>query len=368
MTYKAIGDGQVGAQIISMKSPSTGEVVQINDGSSHKGVDSIASDPKILDVLSNNPLALFPSSMIPYFTSPGANIMETSQRAGKNGNYRILSLPVSPTTMILPSPRYRAFDPIFGAIGSKPVTKSAQALTGSEYTRLAISGGICTVVVRTALKPLELVKTKIQLKNDEPLMQTITKQLSEKEIDKQSVLMEEEVMDQPSLKASKIPHAESSARTSTATLKRVAPAPAPPNKTTKIEEEKDVSIGTMDVAKAMVATRGPLWLFQSADITFLASVIFGSFGFGATELFRRFFTSIFFADASTGGGAEELTVLLAAGLACILTSLAAAPFEILRVCSMGYVEPKEVGEVFSDFVVRYSNEFKEKFIVGHLFI
>ena len=58
---------------------------------------------------------------------------------------------------------------------NKPVTKNAAVLTGSEYTRLALSGGICTVLVRTALNPLELVKTKIQLKNDEELLQLVNK-------------------------------------------------------------------------------------------------------------------------------------------------------------------------------------------------
>ena len=103
----------------------------------------------------------------------------------------------------------------------------------------------------------------------------------------------------------------------------------------------------------MISTRGPFSLFQSADITFLASIVFGSLGFGATELFRRSFSIVFFGD--TAGGAktsgEELTFLFAAALACVLTSLVAAPFEILRVRSMGYVEAKPVLSVLSDFLV-----------------
>jgi len=67
-----------------------------------------------------------------------------------------------------------------------------------------------------------------------------------------------------------------------------------------------------------------------------ASVVFGSFGFGATELFRRSFSEIFFGDGASGGSGGEIVLLLAAGVVCVLASLAAAPFEILRVRSMGY--------------------------------
>lgn len=80
----------------------------------------------------------------------------------------------------------------------------------------------------------------------------------------------------------------------------------------------------------------------------LASVVFGIFGFGATELFRRSFSSIFF-DEDAGG--SELVFLAAAGFATLLTCAAGAPFEILRVRSMSNVESKGVKEVFFDLVV-----------------
>ena len=312
LTWRANDIDQVGVKVVSMIRSNTGETVDVNTGQPEE-LDLIGSYPSILNVLAGDPLSLLPSSLCPHFTASGDQIPELGARAGKNGNYRILSLPETLPTMILPSPRYRAFDPVFGAIGSKPVTISAQALTGSEYSRLALSGGICTVIVRTALNPLELVKTKIQLKNDNELMKAIAKKSSP------AVLVHEQ---------------------------------SKPGQAEDVMEE-EVKPGTLDIIKALISMRGPQSLFQSADVTFLASVVFGTLGFGATELFRRSFTMIYFPE-NTGGmrsTGEELIVLVAAALACILTSLVAAPFEILRVRSMGYVEAKPVSQVLSDFLV-----------------
>lgn len=133
------------------------------------------------------------------------------------------------------------------------------------------------------------------------------------------------------------------------------------------------AVGTTQVIQSLVEVRGPFSLFQSADITFLTSgkppiailssfgttqeanlhitstsVVFGIFGFGATELFRRSFSAIFF-DEDAGG--SEFVLLAAAGLATLLTCAAGAPFEILRVRSMSNVEAKGVKEVFFDLVV-----------------
>ncbi len=257
----------------------------------------IESDPSILKDLENDQLALFPSTLRPYFVK--------FDKSGRKGAYSILSLPLESTKLILPSQRYRAYDSVFGGIGAKPVLKGAQKLTGSEYIRIALSGAICTVIVRTALNPLELVKTKIQLQNDEELLNEV-----------KGTMLSVDTKE--------------------------------PN---KIAEGKAAKVGTIDVMKALTRLRGPLSLFQSADITFLASLVFGSFGFGATELFRRFFTSLYFVDDGGSKGTEEITLLVAAAIACILTSAAAAPFELLRVRSMAYVDAKPVNTVFSDFLV-----------------
>ena len=95
--------------------------------------------------------------------------------------------------------------------------------------------------------------------------------------------------------------------------------------------------------------RGPLSLFQSADITFLASVVFGLFGFGATELFRRSFSAVFFNEEAVGP--NEFLLLAAAAFATLLTCAAGAPFEILRVRSMSTTENQGVKKVFDEFVV-----------------
>lgn len=113
----------------------------------------------------------------------------------------------------------------------------------------------------------------------------------------------------------------------------------------------EASIGTLAMASSIVELRGPFALFQSADITFLASLVFGSFGFGATELFRRVFTAFFLnQDANASGGGSELVLLGAAALACILTSAVATPFEMMRVRSMGLVESKGWKDVLVEFL------------------
>lgn len=186
------------------------------------------------------------------------------------------------------------------------VTKNALKLSGDQYARLALSGAICTVLVRTALNPLELVKTKIQLGNDEEIINFAMKKASSSSEDTDG---------------------ESTSET------------------------KQPAIGTTEVIQSLVEVRGPLSLFQSADITLITSIVFGLFGFGATELFRRSFTAVFFNEAAAGP--NEFLLLAAAGLATLLTCAAGAPFEILRVRSMSTTENQGVKKVFDDFVVSF---------------
>ena len=61
---------------------------------------------------------------------------------------------------------------------------------------------------------------------------------------------------------------------------------------------------------------------------------------------------VFFSDGVSSKGGEEVTLLLAAAIACIITSAFAAPFELLRVRSMAYVDAQPVKTVFFDFLVR----------------
>lgn len=247
--------------------------MKTTDGSAVFSFQDVPVTPAInsalIQRLRRDPLELLPSSVMLEIE----NIDEPC--------YRVASLPPIPPNVRIPSPRYRAFDPIFGGVGSVPVTKGALALSASEYGRLALSGAVCTVIVRTALNPLELIKTKQQLENDEELSEYARKRV----------------------------------------LRRAARAendhlPIPSEAVLQVEAGVQ-NIGITDYIISLAELRGPLALFQSADITFLASLVFGSFGFGATELFRRSFTEIFFSDAGGGGGGAEVILLLAAAVATV---------------------------------------------------
>jgi hypothetical protein len=293
--------GPVRAEVAQMKGP-TGNLAY-----------SIGDYPKVtrpnipVDRILRDPTELLPSSVRPERNSLG--------------EYIIPSIAAVPTYSTSTNLRYRAVDPLFGSIGSIPVTKSALELKPSEYGRLALSGAVCTVLVRTALNPLELIKTKQQLKNDEELLDFAQKRAR----------LAKKVQDEAQLNNTKTGRAENLQ-----------------------VEASELKIGSIDLISSLVELRGPLALFQSADITFLASLMFGSFGFGATELFRRSFTTIIFNEGGKGNS-SELILLLAATLATIITSFFAAPFELLRVRSMGLVEEKKWTEVLREFIDEKSN-------------
>jgi solute carrier family 25 (mitochondrial phosphate transporter), member 3 len=275
------------------------------------GENDATIDPGLLSRLKREPLELLPSKLRPEL-QPSFSGVDT---------YHIPYLPPILFPAAVPSPRYRAYDPIFGAVGRVPVTKGAMQLKASEYSRLALSGALCTVFVRTLLNPLELVKTKIQLNNDKELNTYAYSKMSAKLSPKSSHKHNE---------------------TGVVATKLILP------ETTKTEDK--MNIGTIDMISSLVQLRGFSALFQSADITFLASLVFGSFGFGATELFRRSF-SMAFSSPEEGELGSEIILLTAAALACVVTSAAAAPFEVLRVKSMGLVESSGWKEVLRQFIV-----------------
>jgi len=299
-----------------------GEVAVSNAGGAG-ALGLVEEYKKIERALSDDPLALLPSDVRPTFTAPGEVIPISGSNtitAGKNGYYRIpIIYPLTSSSLgKVPSALYRAYDPIFGGVGRKPVTKGAKSLTSSEYTRLALSGAVCTVIVRTALNPLELLKTKLQLGNDQELINFALENGDE----------------------------DGSGGEGAMTLSNT-------KKHTEEDGDKlDSSAISTPTLQSLIKLRGASSLFQSADITFLASLIFGSLGFGATELFRRYFSAVFLDGGSNsgGGGAGTATLLLAAGLATVLTSFVASPFELMRVRSMAYVEGQPVKVVFSDFL------------------
>mmetsp|Transcript_40921 Transcript_40921/g.123405 ORF Transcript_40921/g.123405 Transcript_40921/m.123405 type:complete len:893 (+) Transcript_40921:1635-4313(+) len=325
------GGGEMGARVTSMRRPFPGGAVDTSTATAIRSEMTLLDESALWNVR-GNPLGLLPSDIRPEFVksvvfSPGLVVTPS-----EGGTVHIPFLPEAPPRGApLPSPRYRAFDPLFGGVGTKPVTKGARDLSVGEYSRLALSGAVCTVVVRTLLNPLELVKTKIQLENDEELNQYA---------------------------AGVSPSSLGKVRRSGGNAGNVAPKKRAKDSESFIDaaetdgakEEEAAAPGTLAMIKSMVELRGPLSLFQSADITFLASLMFGSFGFGATELFRRSFSIIFFDEGGGSGTGTELVLLLAAGVACVLTCLAATPFEMIRVKSMSFVESKGWTEVLAEFV------------------
>ena len=368
-----------------------------------------------LERVRREPLELLPSSIRPRLVAANSSNGDSVQI------YRIQSLPVT-LPINVPSATFRAFDPVFGGVGSTPVTKGALALSASEYTRLALSGAICTVMVRNALNPLELIKTKLQLKNDKELLDFVSKppiadsqpsQMNSTTVrtatttkqskadssqhrsgtNSQAPTRQEEPppaaaaaaggggqsRTSPSSQSGTKPESLKEGRLSnpamtTATLvesksktistrhQATAPSTAtdtsPPltdDNTADMDINNDTeegSYGTLDLLSGLFQLRGIEALFQSADITFLTSLVYGSLGFGATELFRRSFTLAFFADNGTaqGGGGEEVVLLAAAAMACVVTAAAASPFEVLRIKSMGTIEPMGAGAVLESYL------------------
>ena len=301
-------------------------------------------DMALIDRLQRDPLELIPSTVRP-----------TLQRDPKTGKmlYSISSLfELSPftkqtaSTAEYLSPFYRAYDPVFGGVGRVPVTKGASALKASEYARLALSGAVCTVVVRTALNPLELIKTKQQLGNDEELWSFAQKRARSKatKVEESATFSAPQASELQSSPAvfmsngtSAVAIQESVSVDTTASLSK--------------KEHQTTKLGTVDLIQSTIELRGWKALFQSADITFLASLVFGSLGFGATELFRRSFGTVFFPEGEGSDTGKEVVLLLAASLATVVTAAVASPFEVLRVRSMGLLTPEKWTSVLEDFLV-----------------
>lgn len=323
-------------------------------------VDFLSEDPVVnedlINQLKQDPLRILPASVRPKLITGGST--------GRS-LYTIPSLVNIPQSMVKLSPRYRAFDPIFGGIGSIPVQKGALELRAGEYARLALSGALCTVIVRTLLNPLELIKTKQQLQNDDELLDFAKKKIQANNnimADSSNALprhfKEEEqqlVENRPANQLQSPSLSEEKHLSDVLGDDGDIALQTLEGGRTKTNEEKPVetefAIGTVDMIKSLVEFRGPFALFQSADITFLASLVFGSFGFGATELFRRFFTSVFYTGGEQG---SELILLVAASIATVVTAAAASPFELLRVRSMGRVVPEKWTSVLQSTIVSFN--------------
>lgn len=280
-----------------------------------------------------NPTELLPSVIRPELNSYGTYVIPSIAAVRTYDN-------------ILDNPRFRAVDPLFGAIGTLPAQKAANELKSSEYARLALSGAVCTVLVRTALNPLELIKTKLQLENDEELIAFARNSLSDKQPQR---LVETASILASTTRPDMMNETSSPQEEEISTLVMTRPSQTAVN-STNTPGPVPTKIGSTDMILSLIKLRGPGAIFQSADITFLASLVFGSLGFGATELFRRSFTLAFFSGEQSGGVNTEIVLLLAATVATIITSAAAAPFELLRVRSMSLVEPEPWTVVMKDFL------------------
>jgi len=326
----------IAARVSRMRSGSTNITVDPSAMRSETSALTIGDD--VFQNLTNDPIALLPSNIRPQFSKfRGSESTEFIE----NGYYYIPSLPSYPANVLVSSPNCRSIDPLFGGIGKAPVTKSALSLTADQYSRLALSGAICTVIVREALNPLELVKTKIQLGNDEEILQYAAKKSMNQRGATKKIGIHEDITTKSST-MKKPPYF----------LNFKNNKETHPSTATETESKRKYSVGTTDVIQSIIEVRGVKSLFQSADITLLTSIVFGLFGFGATELFRRSFSAVFFDENAPGSSdsPNEFVLLAAAAFATLLTCAAGAPFEILRVRSMSLVEAKGVKEVLGSFV------------------
>lgn len=329
------GPPAFGASVLEMRGPK---------GNLAYSPDGIRPPPPRypLNRIRDDPIELLPSVIRPDLNSYGTYVIPSVAAVRTYENVR-------------DNPRFRAVDPLFGAIGALPAQKSAMELKPNEYGRLALSGAVCTVLVRTALNPLELIKTKLQLENDEELLSYARRTADEISPNPNGggggggTLADPPT--QPVLASS-----NSAAITNETDARALALATMPAAaETTTTENDAAVQqakLSPQDLIGSLIELRGFPAVFQSADITLLASLVFGSLGFGATELFRRSFTEAFFVGGDGGGGSNgaELVLLLAATVATIITCAAAAPFELLRVRSMGIVESQEWTKVMKDFL------------------
>ncbi|VEU35297.1 unnamed protein product [Pseudo-nitzschia multistriata] len=313
-----------GASVVEMRGPKG------NLAYSPGGIRAVP--PKFpLRRVREDPIELLPSVIRPEYNSYGTYVIPSVAA-------------VRTYEKILDNPRFRAVDPLFGAIGALPAQKSAMELKPNEYARLALSGAVCTVLVRTALNPLELIKTKLQLENDEELLAFARQSLDnspgtgidQEGVSKISPASSYRINENKFVPPGNLAIEASPTTTTTLAIDEIA-AVAP------------AKISPQDLIGKLIELRGFPAIFQSADITLLASLVFGSLGFGATELFRRSFTEYFF-NGEGGTGGNEVVLLLAATVATIITCAAAAPFELLRVRSMGLVESQEWVQVMKDFL------------------
>ena len=125
-----------------------------------------------LDELLDNQYALLPSSIIPVFDESTGTyfVSELEDKAGGRSNWspkRFGGAKGNKSNNGQKRGNARRGssardDPYFGSLGSKGVQREVE-LTTNDYVRFAAAGAVCTALIRTALSPLELIKTQLQL-------------------------------------------------------------------------------------------------------------------------------------------------------------------------------------------------------------
>lgn len=252
-------DEMFGGEVSASSAPKTvsARVVEMRLGDGTvltEPIQSLPIDDGTVNRLKRDPLELLPTSVRP--------VKKDSAVDG----LAIPTLPPMPPQAVVPSARYRAYDPVFGGIGSVPVTMGALELSASEYARIALGGAVCTVIVRTLLNPLELVKTKMQLKNDKELNEYAYR-LAHKNAMSKTNEFTSGAFDGGSSRETMRRLESTPASNGTAALALQEPQTMTiATQEVKEEESAAVELGTMDVIKSIVELRGPLALFQSADV------------------------------------------------------------------------------------------------------
>lgn len=133
----------IAARVSLMRSGTSN--ITVDPSAVRRDQSDFAFGEHIARMLQNDPIALLPSYLRPRFSM---FLSADSFSALDNGCYYIPALPKSKSDEVLPSSSsYRSIDPLFGSIGKAPVTKNALTLSADQYSRLALAGAICTVLV-----------------------------------------------------------------------------------------------------------------------------------------------------------------------------------------------------------------------------
>lgn len=139
----------IAARVSLMKSVTSN--ITVDPAAVRRGERDYFIGESLIQAIQNDPIALLPSYFRPQFSM---FVSDDSFNALDNGFYYIPALPKASIETLPSSSYYRSIDPLFGGIGKAPVTKNALTLSADQYSRLALAGAICTVLVGCAARIL----------------------------------------------------------------------------------------------------------------------------------------------------------------------------------------------------------------------